>query len=272
MRLRLTAPMLMVLASLANDLPIHAQSPPFDAFEVARIKPTDPNAVNAGRFIRMESAHRFQVKSYTVNGLIAAAYNLNPRAISGGAPWTQSDRYEIIAQTPGDLRPTFDDQMTMLRRLLTDRFSLALHREKKEFSIYELTVSKGGPKLRASSAPPDEPNNLTSTVFPAASGGIDHVFLPARNVTVAQFAGILQRAILDKPVVDSTGLTGRYDFDLEWTPDESQFGGQLPVGPPDSAKPSLFAAMQQQLGLRLEATRGPIETLVIDRVERPSDN
>jgi uncharacterized protein (TIGR03435 family) len=96
--------------------------------------------------------------------------------------------------------------------------------------------------------------------------------MPARNVTMAQFAGILQRAILDRPVVDSTGISGRFDFDLEWTPDESQFGGQLPPGPPDSAKPGLYAAMQQQLGLKIEATRGPIEALVIDRIERPSDN
>ncbi len=270
--------MLLVLASLASDLPISAQSsasrPSFDAFDVATIKPSAPEDynANAGRYIRMQSAHRFQAKNYTVNGLIAAAYNLNPRAISGGPAWTGSDRYEIIAETPGDLRPTYDDQMAMLRKLLTDRFQLAFHREKKEFSIYELTVSKSGPKLRTSPSPPDEAPNFTSTLYPAASGGIDHALLPARNVTMAQFASLLQRAILDRPVVDNTGITGRYDFDLEWTPDESQFGGQLPPGPPDSGKPGLFAALQQQLGLRMEATRGPIDILAIDRVERPSEN
>jgi uncharacterized protein (TIGR03435 family) len=276
MLLRGTLPVFVVLASLANGLPMNAQSPvsrpSFEAFEVATIKPAAPDDLNAGRYIRMQSAHRFQVKNYTVNGLIAAAYNLNPRAITGGPPWTESDRYEIIAETPGDLRPTYDDQMTMLRKLLTDRFDLALHREKKEFPIYDLTVSRGGPKLRTSPSPPDESPNLTSTVYPAASGGIDRVLLPARNVTMAQFAAILQRAILDRPVVDDTGLTSRYDFDLEWTPDESQFGGQLPPGPPDSGKPGFFTALQQQIGLRIEATRGPIEAVVIDRVERPSDN
>jgi uncharacterized protein (TIGR03435 family) len=220
----------------------------------------------------MQSAHRFQAKNYTVQGLIAAAYNLNPRAISGAPAWAESDRYEVIGATPGDLRPTYDDQMAMVRQLLSDRFNLAFHREKKEFSIYELTVSKGGPKLKTSPSPPDESPNLTSTLYPAASGGIDHALLPARNVTMAQFASLLQRAILDRPVVDNTGLTSRYDFDLEWTPDESQFGGQLPPGPPDSGKPGLFAALRQQLGLNIEATRGPIEILVIDRVERPSEN
>ena len=96
--------------------------------------------------------------------------------------------------------------------------------------------------------------------------------LPAHNVTIGQLASVLQRAILDRPVLNSTELTGRYDFDLEWTPDESQFGGQLPPGPPDSGKPGLFAAVQQQLGLRIEATRGLIDTLIIDRLDKPSDN
>jgi uncharacterized protein (TIGR03435 family) len=82
----------------------------------------------------------------------------------------------------------------------------------------------------------------------------------------------MQRSALDRPVVDKTGLLGRYDFDLEWMPDETQFSGNVPEPNPDHPKPDLFAAMPQQLGLRLEATNGPIEALVIDRVERPSAN
>jgi uncharacterized protein (TIGR03435 family) len=262
------ASLLMLLAILAQ-----AQSRPnFEAFEVATIKPAAPDDAKGGRYIRMQSAHRFQAKNYTVKGLIAAAYNLNPRAVSGGPQWNESDVFEIIGATPGDQRPTYDDQMTMLRKLLADRFHLTLHREKKDFSIYDLTVAKDGPKLKPSAAPPDESPNLTSTVYSAASGGIDHILLPARNATMAQFAAILQRAILDRPVVDHTGLTTRYDFDLEWTPDESQFGGQLPPGPPDTPKPGLFAALQQQLGLKMEASRGPVDILVIDRLDRPSEN
>ena len=120
--------------------------------------------------------------------------------------------------------------MAMLRKLLTDRFGLTFHREKKEFSIYELTVAKTGPKLVPSTAPPDQSPTLTSTLYPAASGGIDKAVMPARNATMAQFASILQRGALDRPVVDSTGISGRFDFDLEWTPDETQFGGNLPPG------------------------------------------
>jgi uncharacterized protein (TIGR03435 family) len=220
----------------------------------------------------MQSAHRFQARNYTVNGLIAAAYDLNPKAIAGGPGWAETDRYDVIAATPGELRPVYDDQMRMLRKLLNDRFNFQFHRGKKEFAIYELTVAKGGPNLKPSTAPPDEPYNVTTTLYPAASGGIDHALLPAHNVTLQQFASVLQRAILDRPVVDHTGLASRYDFELEWTPDESEFGGQLPQGPPDSARPSLFAAMQQQLGLKIEATRGMVDTLVIDRLDRPSEN
>lgn len=244
----------------------------FGAFDVATIRLAAPEDIHAGRYIRMQSAHRFQAKNYTVQGLIAAAYDLNPKMISGGPPWQAADRYDVIASTPGELRPSYDDQMRMLRGLLSDRFNLRFHHGKREYGVYSITVAKGGPKLNSSTAPPDEPYNVTSTLFPATSGGIDHARLPARNITLRQFASVLQRAILDRPVVDNTGLAGRYDFDLEWTPDESQFGGQLPPGPPDSGRPGLFAALPQQLGLRIEATRSTIETLVIDHLDRPSEN
>jgi uncharacterized protein (TIGR03435 family) len=262
---------LILYAAMAAFCQVAGQAQ-FNAFEVATIKPAGPADEKAGRYIRMQSAHRFQVENYTVNGLIAAAYDLNPKAISGAPPWADSERYEIIAGTPGEQRPTWDDQMTMLRKLLTDRFNLSFHREKKEFSVYELTVSKTGSKLRVSEAPADQPSNVTSTLWPAQSGGIDKAVLPARNVTMREFASVLQRAILDRPVVNSTGLEGRFDFDLEWTPDETNFGGQLPPGAPDSGKPALFPAMRQQLGLEFAATRAPIDTMAVDRLERPSAN
>jgi uncharacterized protein (TIGR03435 family) len=219
----------------------------------------------------MQSAHRFFAKDYSLKALVGAAYNLTPQAISGGPAWIESDRYDILAGTPGDVRPTLDEQMSMLRNLLADRFKLTFHREQKELSLYALAVAKGGPKLKESSAPPDALPELVSVVYPEDGGGV-RIVLPARNATMAQFASLMNRAILDRPVVDQTGLSGKFDFDLEWTPDETQFGGNVPPGTPEHPKPDLFAAMQQQLGLRLEATKGPIEALVIDRVERPSEN
>jgi uncharacterized protein (TIGR03435 family) len=219
----------------------------------------------------MESAHQLFAKNFTLKELVGYAYSLTPRAISGGPAWIESDRYDILAGTPGEVRPNPDEQMQMMRKLLTDRFSLSFHRESKEFSIYALTVAKGGPKLKESSASPDALPELVNVVYPEEGGGA-RIVLPARNATMAQFAAMMNRAVLDRPLVDQTGLTGKYDFDLEWTPDETQFGGQLPQGMPEHPKPDLFAAVQQQLGLKLEATRGSIQALVIEKVERPSEN
>ena len=167
-----------------------APRPKFDAFEVATIKPVDPDA-KAGRYIIMQGNNRFVEKAYTLKLLIAAAYDLNPRTISGGPGWVESDHYDIVAVTPGEVRPTHDEQMSMLRNLLTDRFKLMFHREEKVFSIYELEVAKNGPKLKASTAPPDDPPALISTVYP------QRIVMPARNATVSDLARLMQRAILD---------------------------------------------------------------------------
>jgi uncharacterized protein (TIGR03435 family) len=239
--------------------------PKFDAFEVATIKPTDPD-FKAGRFITMQGTNRFVEKNYTLKLLIAAAYDLNPRTISGGPGWIESDHYDILAVTPGEVRPTHDQQMSMLRRLLNDRFSLTFHREEKVFSIYALEVLKNGPKLKESAAAPDDPPALISTVYP------QRILLPAKNATMGEFASLLQRAIVDRPVVDRTGLSGRYDFDLEWVPDETQFGGAFPPAPPDAQAAPLFSAIQEQLGLKLEATKGPVSALVVDKADRPTPN
>ena len=242
-----------------------AARPAFEAFEVATIKPTDPDD-RGGRFITMQGAHRFVVKNYTLKRLVGAAYNLTPRAISGGPAWVDSDTYDVLAATPGEVRPNLEEQMSMLRKLLADRFGLSFHQEEKELAIYSLTVAKSGSKLKKSVSPPDDPPVLVNRVFP------DRISLPARNATIAQFASMMQRAVLDRPVIDKTGLSGKYDFDLEWTPDETQFGGQGPPAAAESTKPDLFAALQRQLGLKLEATKGMVAVLVIDHAERPSAN
>ncbi len=245
-----------------------ATRPRFDEFEVASIKPADPAA--AGRFIRMQSANRFAAKNHTLKTLIAAAYNLNPRAISGAPALIDSDRYDILAKTPGEVRPNLDEQMAMLRKLLADRFKLTFHRESKEMSIYALTVAKNGPRLKESTmspeASPEGPPPLIFVVSPQL------IRLPGRSATMAELASVMQRAALDHPVVDRTGLSKRYDFDLEFAPDETQFGGAFSRSTDDPTKLDLSAAMQQQLGLRLEATKGPVDVLVVDHAERPSEN
>jgi uncharacterized protein (TIGR03435 family) len=263
LRLLALAPLLLVASGIVPQPP--TPRPKFDAFEVATIKPVESDK-KSGRFITMQGPRRFVVKDYTLQLLIAAAYDLTPRAVSGGPDWVQSEHYEILALTPGEIRPTRDEQMAMLRTLLADRFKLTFHREEKKFSIYTLQLAKSGPKLKDSTAPPDDPAALVSTVYP------QRILLPARNTTMAQFTSLLQRAVLDRPVVDKTGLSGRYDFDLEWAPDETQFGGDVPPASAQAPSPPFFIAIQQQLGLRLEATQGPIQALVVDSVQRPSAN
>jgi len=236
------------------------------AFEVATIKPAALDA-KSGRYITMQGTNRFVAKYYTLKLLIAAAYDLSPKVISGGAAWVDDEHFDIEALTPGDTRPARPEQMAMLRELLTERFKLSFHREPKELSIYALEVDKGGPKLKESAAAASDPAQLISTVYPPA-----RIHLPAKNATMGDFVSLMQRALLDRPVVDRTGLTGRYDFDLDWAPDETQFGGDVPVAPSDAQAPPFFNAIEEQLGLRLEAMRGTVDALVIDQAELPSAN
>jgi len=258
-------PGLIAALIAVTAIALFAQRPAFNEFEVAVIKPAPSDS--PGRYIRMQSTNRFFAKGMTLKQLVAAAYSLNPKEIFGGPEWTDTDHYDTVAKTPGQVEPNPDEQMAMLRKLLADRFQLAFHREQKEMPIYALTVAKSGPKLQKSTAPVDEQPYLITVVLP------DHLRLPARNATIGQFAATMRHAWLDRPVVDRTGISGRYDFVLEWTPDETQFGGELHLpANPDNPEPDLFAAVQQQLGLRLEATRGPTEILVIDRVKQPSEN
>ena len=262
--LRQTTLILLVLLARLLPAQAHPTRPSFDAFDVATIKPVGPDAKN-GRFLRMDSANHFVARNYTVQLLLAAAYDLPANAISGGPGWISSDKYDIAAVTPGTVRPTRDEQMLMLRKLLVERFHLAIHRQSREMGIYTLELAKDGPKLKPSVAQPDDPSNVICTVYP------DHVLLPAVNVAIDDVTRMMQRAILDRPVVDKTGLTGRYDFNLEWAPDISQFGGEI-VPDAGTNSPPLFTAMEQQLGLKLTRARGPVSTLVVDHLERPSEN
>jgi len=251
-------------------LSLSAQTPTateLSAFEVASIKPAAPGD-RSGKFAIMQSGHEFVVRNYTLKDLVSFSYDLPPRRISGGPAWTDVDLYNILAVTPGQAPPNLEGQMAMVRSLLDDRFQFRYHREQRELPVYELTVAKNGLKLKPSTAPPDTQPLLVSRVFPGF-----RVQLPGRNVTMAEFTSELQRGVLDRPVVDKTSLNGKYDFDLEWEYDDTQFGGHLPpINSGQSGKPDLFAAIQQQLGLRLESSRARIDTIVIDSVQKPSEN
>lgn len=260
----------VITACVLTAVGVFAQTPSrpaFGAFEVASIKSADPAV--PGRWIRMLSANRFEARNHAVRTLIAAAYDLSPQAILGGPAWVDADRWDILAKTPGEVRPNLDEQMAMLRALLRDRFRLAFHRETKELPIYTLTVAKGGAKLTKSAVSPDAtPQGPPLLAFVMAPNVIR---LPARYVSMAELASVLQRSPLDRPVVDKTDLQGRYDFDLAFSPDERLWGGAV-RRPENPDKPDLFDALQEQLGLRLQATKGAVEAFVIESVERASAN
>ena len=255
---------MLVLSGAGGLAQAPAARPKFDAFEVATVKPVDADA-KAGRMFKMEGTHRWTATNFTLQALLALAYDLNPRTISGGPGWIDSQHFNIEAVTPGDVAPIRMEQMQMLRALLVERFALKFHREQKEFAIYELTVAKGGPKLKAA-AKPDDPPQIYGVVYP------DRIEVPARSVTMDDFVAMLQRATLDKPTVNQTGLAGKYDFDLKFAQDELQYGGEVPKAPDDAQSPPLFTAMQEQLGLKLVATRGMVSAMVVDRAERPRAN
>jgi len=204
------------------------------------------------------------MKDVTVQTCIKWAYGVQHSQIIA-PPWTDSEHFDIDAKAddPVDI----PQLKLMLQTLLADRFKLTFHNEKREISAYVITTGKTGVKLAASSG---DPNGLPGLGFRALGAMI------ARNSTIADLAGLLQTVVLDRPVVDQTGLTGKYDFTLNWTPEPTQFGGRggqaQPPADDTAAPPDLFTALQQQLGLKLESTKTSVPVLAIDKVEKPSEN
>jgi uncharacterized protein (TIGR03435 family) len=232
-------------------------------FEVATIKPSKPDTQGRGFQIRNR---RFVTINTSLSNLIEFAYGIHPRQITGAPAWMETDKYDLEAQPDGEGQPNDKQWKIMVQKLLADRFKLTFHRDTKELSVYALVVGKTGPKLTKSEG---DPNGLPALFFRKLG------VLPARNASMKEFAGVMQSAVLDRPVVDHTDLAGKYDFTLTWTPDEFQFAGlgvkPQPTADADAA-PDLFTAMQQQLGLKLESTKAQVEVLVIDHAEKPSAN
>jgi uncharacterized protein (TIGR03435 family) len=240
-------------------------------FEVATIKPSDPN--QRGKVFTVRGRDVVTVNT-TLGDLITMAYNLHPRQLSGLPGWAETEKYDITGRPEAPGQPSVDQIEIMVRKLLADRFQLKFHREKKELPAYAITVAKTGSKLAKSQA---DPNSLPGLFFGGANPGMS---FNVRNATIAEVANVLQGNLLDKPVVDQTGLTEKYDFTLKFTPETSQiagFGGERQGAPPPAADaldapPDLFTAFQQQLGLKLESTKAPVDVLVLDKVEKPSAN
>jgi len=233
-------------------------------FEVASIKPSNPDA--QGKLFTVRGRQVMTINT-TVNDLITFAFGVHPRQIASGASWLETDKYDVTGQPDVEGVPNQTQLRQMVQTLLADRFKLAVHHDKKELPVYALVVGSKGPTLTKSAA---NPNGLPSLLFRGLG------VLPASNASIADLAGVMQSAVLDRPVVDQTGLTGRYDFTLTWTPDETQFlsmGVRIPPRAPDAAgPPGLFTAIQEQLGLKFDSTRAPVDVIVVDKIERPTQN
>jgi uncharacterized protein (TIGR03435 family) len=247
--------MLSALFVVASSLAI-AQG-----FEVSSIKPTPSSEIDAikrsGRSSLFPeqgisiSGNRVTVKGLAAATLIRAAYSLRADQLSGATGWSTSELYDIAASAERPL--TFPQVRQMLQGLLVDRFQLKFHRETKEGAAYALVASKAGPKL-APSAGQDYSTHVNA--------GKSEVQMTIAGATMPQLCGRLA-TFLDRPVVDKTNLAGVFDVKLSFAPEDL-----------DGARdfPTIFTAVQEQLGLKLESTRAPVEVLVIDKVQRPSGN
>jgi uncharacterized protein (TIGR03435 family) len=278
------APVVVVLIALGCAI-VTAQGPADNSqtltFEVASIKATEPGNRVGGALMMLPE--RLVVRNQTLHALISTAYQMETFRIMGGPAWTTSDRFDISATTGH--RVTIDESRQMLRALLEERFKLETHRDTHDARIYVLTFAhddhKLGPDLKPTTLdcatilaerrqngtgmPPPTPSNPRPICGASVGNGFH-----AHGIEIASFAQTLGM-LMRETVVDETGLTGWWDFDLEMS--YSGFSGP-PVGGADSPAntPSIFTALQEQLGLKLETKKGPVDVLVIDHVEKPTED
>jgi bla regulator protein blaR1 len=247
-----------------------AQTPaPPKQFDFATIKPNSSSDHRV--LLSLPPGGRFISTGTTLKMLMTEAYNVRDFQIFGGPGWLNTDRWDIAAKADDVAdRISIEQFRPMLRALIEDRFQLRVRREMKELPAYILSVGKGELKLHANSGEPG----------PMLRMGRGE--LTGKKVQMPMILQALSQQ-LGRPVIDKTGLTGEYDFALQWTPEPGQggFPGGPPGGPPGAGPeppppgadgPSIFTAIQEQLGLRLDSQKAPVETIVIDGVEKPSEN
>ena len=226
----------------------------------ATIKPSQPDESSKGFNVQ---EGRLMAVNATLSDLITYAYEIHPKQLIGAPAWVDQDRIDINAKFSGAGEPNPSQLQSLVRKLLAERFKLSLHRDKKELLVYALSKTQAGPKLAKSSA---DPNQLPDMSFQALGK------LNVRSGSIQDFITVMQSVVLDRPVLDRTGITGRYKFTLDWTPDDSQFpgmGATIPHPTGATAPPPLSAAIQGQLGLKLDSTMASVQVFVIDHVEKP---
>jgi uncharacterized protein (TIGR03435 family) len=224
------------------------------SFAVATIKLHDPSSQRQGF---NNSGDRVTIRNENLVSLIMFAYAIDKRQIADEPGWAHDVAYDIQGpvDTPGE--PSLHQQQEMLQKLLADRFRLHFRREKRELPVYAIRIIKGGPKLKPAANPDAQPDQ-------EGNGHGTEQTVTYTSASMADFA-FGEQFFFDRPIIDQTGLTGRYDFSLRYTYDEAHTTDP-------NAPPGLFTAVQQQLGLKFEPTRAPVDVYVIDHVERPSEN
>ncbi|MBZ5577256.1 MAG: TIGR03435 family protein [Acidobacteriia bacterium] len=235
-------------------------------FEVATVKPSNPDERRFGINVRPGGA--FATVGTTLRDLMTFAFGIHARQIISEPGWGATDKFDITAKPDIEGIPNDRQIRAMMQKLLADRFKLTIHHDQKELTVYTITVAQNGPKLTKSQS-----NGVALPGLGFRGPGN----MMARNATIGDVANLLQTMVFDRPVVDQTGLKDRFDLTLNWAPDETQFrvrGDQPPPPPPAEAdtRPDLFKAIQEQLGLKLESTKAPVDVLVIDHVEKPESN
>jgi uncharacterized protein (TIGR03435 family) len=226
------------------------------SFEVATIKPSGGGDGNKDFAIR---GRHLSARNATLLDLLQYAYGLQPRQILNAPAWAGTAKFDIVGEPDAPGQPNREQTRQMYQKLLTDRFKLSIHHDKKELPVYVLKPDRDGPKLITSDSGPNDPANTFAN--PAPHGGSALTFV---NQTIADLDNFLMWHIKDRQVVDRTGLTGRYDFALTFAVD--------PLAPDDAGTaPDIFHAVQQ-LGLKLEPTKAPVEVIVIDRAAPPTEN
>ena len=212
------------------------------------------------------------ITNLSLKNLIASAYNIKQYLISGGPSWVDSSGFDIQAKVAPEDVASFKklrlaQRGLLLRKLLVERFHLAAHTETKTLPVYDLVVASGGPKLKAAAPDPPPSPDADPSDHPKPRGmiSIGPGMITLDDVPLSVLTNQLGYA-LDRTIIDKTGLTGKYDLSLKWRPDNQPDSGS------SDELPDLFTAVQEQLGLKLEPSKGPVETLVVDHVEMPSAN
>jgi uncharacterized protein (TIGR03435 family) len=241
----------------------HGQDKPARlTFDVASIRLTKPDTANGG-IKALPGGHGYTAQNVPVKLMMALMYRVPIRQISGGPSWLESDRYDVEARVDGSY--SLDDLHTMFQNLLVDRFGLKFHKEIKEGNIYALTIDPSGLKMKEN----DGPQDYNIPIIPGANG-----VQTGTRVPMPYLCWVLGQQLQrdERPVIDMTGLTKNYDFTLKFLPPLPPEVTKEDLPPEVRDYPSVFVALKEQLGLKLEAQKGPVEHYVIDSVERPSEN